>query len=67
MSERERVQAIQDELADMLIRTMGGRFTDEEQAHYDALHGELDRLDPPSAAAEMRRAGAPGLWDGEGT
>jgi hypothetical protein len=55
MTEREVVEGL---LADLLAGTVGGRFTDDEQLLYDALCDELDRIDPPPAAADMARAGA---------
>lgn len=55
MAERDVVEGL---LADLVAGTVGGRFTDDEQLLYDELCDELDRLDPPSAAAEMARAGA---------
>ncbi len=63
-----RIAALRDEMLAMLIDTMGGRFTAEEQAYYDTLCAELDALEPPPPAEEMRRAGAAELplFGGEG-
>ena len=49
-----RLDEAQDALVALTLSAMGGRFTEDEQATYDALCNEIERLERVVPAATER-------------